>query len=371
MRTSDDERWMEIAIRLARQGEGFVEPNPMVGCVLVRHGECIGQGFHQKFGGPHAEIEAIRSVADPDQLREATAYVTLEPCCHHGKTPPCTEAIITSGVRRVVAAMKDPFPRVDGGGLARLAAAGIQVDVGVLEPEAEQLMAPYLKLIRTGCPWVIAKWAMTMDGRIATRTGSSQWITGEAARAEAHRLRRRVDAIAVGMGTVIADDPMLTARPAGERRAERIVYCRTRLPSLQSRLVQSAHEVPLTIVVGPSTSKDELQPLQASGVNVLKCESDEPTERISQSLHWLGRGVANDHRVTNVMVEGGAGLLASFVEAGAVDECHVSIGTKLFGGSTAPGPIAGRGIEAVRDSLTWRLVACDRFDDDVRLIYRK
>ncbi len=204
----------------------------MVGCVIVRDGTVVGQGYHRQFGGPHAEIEALNSLAAASDAKGATAYVTLEPCCHHGKTPPCSEALISAGLTHVVVAMADPFAKVDGGGLRQLRDAGIETTVGVLSEKAEFLNAPYLKKVLTGKPWVIAKWAMTMDGRIATVSGQSQWITGQASRAEVHRLRGRTDAIAVGMGTVEADDPMLTARPPGPRIATRIVFCRHRLPSI-------------------------------------------------------------------------------------------------------------------------------------------
>ena len=188
-----------------------MEPNPLVGCVIAHGARVLGEGWHERFGGPHAEVAAL-AAAGP-AARGATAYVTLEPCCHYGKTPPCSEALVAAGLARVVVAQADPFPQVAGGGLAQLRAAGIAVEVGLLEAAARQLNAPYLKLVTQGRPWVIAKWAMTLDGRIATQTGSSQWISNAASRAMVHRLRGRVDAILVGRGTAAADDPLLTARP--------------------------------------------------------------------------------------------------------------------------------------------------------------
>lgn len=363
---NDDQRWMAAALELAQLGEGFVEPNPMVGCVLVRDGVCVGKGYHQRFGGPHAEVEAIRSATNTESIRGATAYVTLEPCCHHGKTPPCADALIDAGIRRVVVATEDPFPRVAGGGLKKLRDQGIDVTVGMLEKQAKQLLAPYLKLTCTAQPWVIAKWAMTIDGRIATRTGSSQWITGDAARKEVHTLRGRVDAIAVGMGTVIADDPMLTARPAGPRTARRIVFTGQRLPCLGSKLITSANETPVLLVTGPSASQRDLDALRQAGAQILACDSDEPTERVTQTLSSLGQA-----QVTNMMLEGGGGLLGSFFDAGAIDECHVYLGAKAFGGSTATSPIGGQGIATVAEALALELASIDRFDDDVRLIYRR
>src|SRR5215210_4216404 len=220
-----DADYMTRALELAGRGRGWVEPNPLVGAVVVRDAAVVGEGWHEKFGQAHAEVNALRQAGE--LARGATLYVTLEPCCHFGKTPPCTEAVIGAGVRRVVSAMLDPFPQVAGQGASRLREAGIVVEVGVGDAAARQLNAPYLKRLRTGRPWVHAKWAMTLDGKIATRTGQSKWITGEAARARVHELRGRMDAIIVGKGTLLADDPLLTARPPGPRAATRVVLAGT------------------------------------------------------------------------------------------------------------------------------------------------
>src|SRR3954471_701174 len=219
----DPSHFMLRALDLARRGQGFVEPNPMVGCVIVQGEEVVGEGWHQQFGGPHAEVDALAAAGE--RARGATVYVTLEPCCHHGKTPPCCDAVVAASLSRIVVAMRDPFPQVAGGGLKRLAAAGIDVELGLNEAEAQALNAPYLKLLATSQPWVIAKWAMTLDGKIATRSGYSKWITGVAARQVGHQLRGRVDAIIVGRKTAQLDDPQLTARPEGgapQRLAVRI-----------------------------------------------------------------------------------------------------------------------------------------------------
>ena len=221
---TDDERFMARALEFAARGEGAVEPNPMVGCVMVQDGQIVGEGWHQEFGGPHAEMNALKQAGS--KTVGATAYVTLEPCCHQGKTPPCTKALIT-GIKRVVAAMEDPFPPVDGGGIEELEAAGIECESACSEDAARQLNAPYLKRITTGRPWVIAKWAQTLDGKIATPTGESQWISSETSRAVVQQFRGRVDAIVVGSGTARVDDPLLTARPANpadvKRMATRVV----------------------------------------------------------------------------------------------------------------------------------------------------
>ncbi|HBV64871.1 MAG TPA: bifunctional diaminohydroxyphosphoribosylaminopyrimidine deaminase/5-amino-6-(5-phosphoribosylamino)uracil reductase RibD [Rhodopirellula sp.] len=366
-----DQHFMGMAIHLAQKGLGAVEPNPMVGCVLVRDGQVIATGYHQKFGGPHAEVEALRSLESPAQASGVTAYVSLEPCCHHGKTPPCAQALVDAGVSRVVVAMADPFPKVAGGGLDLLRSAGIETTVGVMQEEAEMLNAPYLKLVRDGRPWVIAKWAMTMDGRIATASGQSQWITGDQARQEVHRLRARVDGIAVGMGTVVADDPMLTARLTNDpslssQPAGRFVFCRHRLPALESKLVRSASDIPVTLCVGPEVEHARLAQLEQAGVHVIALHSQESSEMVSEMLHRLGQ-----KQMTNLMLEGGAELLASFFSADQIDECHVYLGPKLFGGESAKGPIGGRGIEQIADALKFRLISLDAFGNDFRATYRR
>src|SRR5438876_5484673 len=228
---------MRRALELAARGRGAVEPNPLVGAVVLdAAGQLVGEGWHRKFGAAHAEVNAFAEAGD--QARGGTLVVTLEPCCHHGKTPPCTEAVLRAGIRRVVAAMPDPFPQVAGRGADLLRTAGVHVEFGVGKAEARRLNAPYLKLLATGRPYVHAKWAMTLDGKIATRSGNSKWISGEASRRRVHELRGRMDAIVVGIGTALADDPLLTARPPGPQTPLRVVLdSRGRTP-LTSKLAQ-------------------------------------------------------------------------------------------------------------------------------------
>ncbi len=365
---SIDEQFMRIACELARRGEGLAEPNPMVGCLIVRDGQVVGRGYHKQYGGPHAEVQALRSLESPSDAKGATAYVTLEPCCHHGKTPPCSNALAGAGLARIVVAIRDPFPRVDGGGIQQLRDASIDVTVGVLASEAEQICAPYLKRVRTGLPWVIAKWAMTIDGRIATATGQSQWITGESARANVHRLRSRVDAIAVGMGTVAADDPMLTARVDDQvsRVASRVVFCRHRVPDIDSKLVKSANETPLLLVAGPQIAADLLSPLQEFGAEIIEAATDDPIEMVRVGLAKMGA-----KQMTNVMLEGGGELIGSFFATDQIDECHVYIGAKVFGGQDALGPIGGAGISRISNAWTGRLCSLDQFDNDLLAVYRR
>ncbi len=344
-----DALFMGRALELAARGEGFVEPNPMVGCVIVRNGEVVGEGWHQRFGGSHAEVEALRIAGS--QARGATAYVTLEPCCHRGKTPPCTEALITAGIARVVSAQHDPFEKVNGRGLALLEAAGVQVDVGLMESEARRLNAPYLKLVTTGIPWIIAKWAMTLDGRIATRTGDSRWISSESSRAIVQKLRGRMDAIMVGRRTAEHDDPLLMARPPGPRVAARIVADSTASLASESQLVQTAKSAPVLIAVGPNAATESVARLKSLGCEVFTCgDADRsditPNVDIQTLLTELGR-----RRMTNVLVEGGGQLLGSFFDAGAIDEVHVFIAPKLIGGVGAALAIAGVGVKKIAAAL--------------------
>ena len=309
MQQHDLDLWhMRCALELAARGQGFVEPNPMVGCVIARGAEIIGEGFHRRFGGPHAEVEALQIAGD--RAAGATLYVTLEPCCHHGKTPPCVEAVLAAGVRRVIVAMRDPFPQVQGGGIADLRAAGVDVEVGLLEAEARRLNAPYLKLVETGRPWIIAKWAMTLDGKIATYTGESRWISNPQSREVVHKLRGRVDAVAVGRGTAARDDPLLTARPPGPRTAVRVVLDTHASLGSDSQLVRTASEAPVLVAVGAESSPADRLRLARAGCEVFVCEGETPAARWDALLAELGR-----RRMTNVLVEGGGRLLGSLLDA--------------------------------------------------------
>jgi diaminohydroxyphosphoribosylaminopyrimidine deaminase/5-amino-6-(5-phosphoribosylamino)uracil reductase len=268
--------------------------------------------------------------------------VTLEPCCHQGKTPACTEALIRAGVSRVVAAMRDPFPQVDGGGIRRLTEAGVAVEVGCLEAEARRLNAPYLKLLGKNRPWVIAKWAMSLDGKLAARSGHSRWISGEASRAIVHQLRGRVDAILVGSRTAEADDPLLTARPAGPRVAARIVVDSKAQLSWRSQLVRTAVEVPVIVATGPEADQRNALRLRQLGCEILPLRAATQYERMLQLLDELGR-----RRMTNLLVEGGGRVLGGLFDAGQIDEVHVFISPKLIGGDRAPSPFGGAGLDRV------------------------
>jgi diaminohydroxyphosphoribosylaminopyrimidine deaminase/5-amino-6-(5-phosphoribosylamino)uracil reductase len=344
---------MRKALVLAERGRGFVEPNPMVGAVVLdAAGDVVGEGWHERFGGPHAEVSALAAAGE--RARGGTLVVTLEPCCHHGKTPPCTDAVLKSGVKRVVAAMADPFAQVAGGGIARLRDAGLEVLVGVREREAKRLNAPYLKLIRTGRPWVHAKWAMTLDGKLATRTGDSKWISGEESRRRVHALRGRMDAILVGRGTVAADDPLLTARPPGPRTPARIVVTSSGNLPERCRLRETAREAPVIVYTSPA-SEAKLAGWLSAGAEVVAAAGVEAV------LDDLGR-----RRFTNVLVEGGAGLLGSIIGIGAVDEFHVFVAPKLAGGG-GPSPVAGGGIERMADAMRLVELGVEPSGEDVYL----
>jgi len=336
----NDAAWMRRALELGRLGEGHVEPNPMVGCVIVADGRRIAEGFHTRFGAPHAEAEAL-SVAG-SSAAGATLFVTLEPCCHHGKTPPCTDAIINAGISRVVIGRPDPFHSVDGQGIAQLRHAGIEVQVGCLTDQATQLIAPFQMLWANRRPWVIGKWAMSLDGKMSSRTGHSRWISGTESRRVVHQIRRRVDAILVGRATAVIDDPRLTARPPGPRQALRVVADSKARIDLASRLVRSAGEFPLMIAVGPDASEDRCRRLVEAGCDLLRCSATNSTDRLSQLLAELGR-----RHVTNVLCEGGGHLLASLFDARLLDEVHVFIAPTLVGGADASVPLAGYGLPTV------------------------
>jgi diaminohydroxyphosphoribosylaminopyrimidine deaminase/5-amino-6-(5-phosphoribosylamino)uracil reductase len=355
---------MSLALNLARRGQGLVEPNPMVGCVIVKNGRIVGQGYHKKYGGPHAEVYALRA-AGP-LAKGATAYVTLEPCNHTGKTPPCTEALIRAKVGRVVAAMKDPNPVVAGKGFRRLRNAGIRVDVGLLSDEAMTLNAPFIKYHRDHRPYVILKWAQSIDGKIATRTGDSKWITSLESRTQAHALRARVDAVIVGVNTVLTDNPELTTRLVHPRRTPaRIVLDPGLRTPLNAKLVRTARDIPTIIVtcpvadrrtdtsarvtVRPTTRQsrralnNKLLRLTSAGCQILeiaRATSGIDLRCLLEKLHARG--------MTNVLVEGGGTTLGAFLEHGLADEARIFVAPRLIGGESAPGPLRQLGPASMR-----------------------
>lgn len=363
MITNHDQHWMKQAIELAQKGEGHVEPNPMVGCVIATESQLISSGYHQAFGDNHAEINAIANAGTiPDG---ASLYVTLEPCCHAGKTPPCTQAVIESGIKRVVIGSTDPNPTVNGNGIKALEATGISVAAGCLEDLCNQLIAPFTTTIDCQRPWIIAKWAMTLDGKIATHTGSSQWISNPLSREMVHQLRGRVDAILVGSGTATTDDPLLTARPTGPRNAMRVVVSSHADLPLESQLVATAGEIPVMVTAGDSTDPGRIDALQQKGVEVLSCPTNSPTDILSRLMTELG-----NRGCTNVLVEGGAKLLGSLFDAELVDEVMIFVAPKTVGGESAPSPVTGQGIQWMNEAHEWD-TASETIGNDVLIKGRR
>ena len=334
-----DPTHMKLALRLAARGAGWVSPNPMVGAVVVKEGRVVGRGYHRRAGAPHAEVEALRSAGEA--ARGADLYVTLEPCNHQGKTPPCTQAILAAGVRRVIIAARDPNPQVTGGGAEFLASQGVDITMGVLETEARRLNEAWLHYINTGRPWVMAKAACSLDGKIATVGGESQWLTGEAARAVGHRLRHRVDAIVVGVGTVLADDPQLTTRrPRGPGKDPiRVVLdSRLRLP-LTSRLLHLDSAAPTWVATTSQAPPETIRSLEAKGAQVLVLPAEAGRVSLSALLKELGT-----RQVQSLLVEGGAETLGTFFDQRLVNQFYFFYAPKILGGQQAPGMVGGQGI---------------------------
>jgi diaminohydroxyphosphoribosylaminopyrimidine deaminase/5-amino-6-(5-phosphoribosylamino)uracil reductase len=336
---------MELALNLARRGVELVSPNPMVGAVLVRKGRVIGQGWHRRFGGPHAEVEALRSARDP---RGADLYVTLEPCGHHGKTPPCSEAILKAGIRRVLYAVRDTNPLTRGKGLRFLRSHGVLVSEGLLREEALELNRPFFHWVKSRTPWVLLKWAMTLDGKSATAVGESKWITGEEARAYAHRLRRRVDGILVGAGTALRDDPLLTPRPARGRRPLRIVLDGRGALPLELRLLSrndSSTAGQRVYVTSARCPRDRRRVLEERGIEVLVVPATRDGLDLRVLLKELGaRGISQ------LLVEGGPRLLGSFLSEGLAHEVAAFVAPRVLGSASARSALEGPGAVPLRET---------------------
>jgi len=394
---------MELALRLAAKGAGWVSPNPMVGAVVVREGEIVGRGYHRAAGLPHAEVEALNRAGAA--ARGADLYVTLEPCNHQGRTPPCTAAVMQAGIRRLVIATRDPNPRVNGGGAEFLQSQGLQVETGLLADQARRLNEAWFKWVETGLPFVIAKAACSLDGKIATATGESQWLTGEKARAYGHQLRHQVDAILVGVGTVLADDPQLTVRLGGEKGQRRggstamvaqafqpapgpanrkteeqrpktkdrfkdpvriVLDSRLRLP-VSARLLHQDSAAPTWIACTDAAPQEKIKALQDLGAEVLvmpfMVRETHPTEEIPASVTSESRGLValqpllqelGRRQVQSLLVEGGGETLGSFFDQRLVDKFYFFYAPKILGGKTAPGMLAGAGVQRLGEALPAR-----------------
>jgi diaminohydroxyphosphoribosylaminopyrimidine deaminase/5-amino-6-(5-phosphoribosylamino)uracil reductase len=374
----DDLVFVQLAIQLAAQGKGLVSPNPLVGSVVVKDGEIAGRGYHRYDDLKHAEVWALEEAGE--RARGATVYVNLEPCSHQGtgkRTPPCVKALIDAGVKRVVASMVDPNPQVNGRGFDQLRAAGIEVDVGVMEREARRLNEKFVKFVTTGLPFVHLKTACSLDGRIATRAGDSKWITGQEARAASQRLRHEYDAILVGIGTVLTDDPLLTDRTQLPRRrplARIVLDSSLRIP-LESQLVRTARDWPVIVFTAkreearagafPTLAqsfvpwKTKLEALREFGVEVIRLEPDRGRLDLKTILSTL-----SGRNLSSVIVEGGAEAAGSFIAERLIDKATFFLAPKIIGGRDAVPAIGGEGIERLSGAIALGEVEVVRRGDD-------
>lgn len=354
-----DKQYMRRAMELAENGRGFVNPNPLVGAVIVKEGRVIGEGWHTCYGSWHAEREALRHAVAP--VEGATLYVTLEPCCHHGKTPPCTDAIIEHKIGRVVVGLTDPNPKVAGKGIALLRAAGIEVITGVEEEALKIQNRVFLKYITSGMPWITLKTAMTLDGKIATCTGDSKWVSGEESRALVQQMRGEYMGIMVGAHTVRLDDPMLNCRLPGEvRQPVRIVVDSRAGIALDSQLVRTARKQALVVAHTDAADMQKLELLREAGVTTLPCETLDGHVNVTDMARKLG-----ERGIDSILLEGGGELNYSFIRAGLVDEAFAFIATKYVGGKEARTPVEGAGIERMEDAVVLRDVEVQLVGEDV------
>lgn len=362
--------YMKRAMELAVKGRGYTNPNPVVGAVIVKDGRIIGEGYHEKYGELHAERNAL--AACTEDPAGADLYVTLEPCCHYGKTPPCTEAIIGAKIARVYVGSSDPNPLVAGKGVAQLREAGIEVTEGFMKDECDALNKVFFHFITTGKPYVTLKYAMTADGKIATTTGQSQWITGESARRDAHRLRHENAVIMVGIGTVLTDDPMLNCRIHGGVDPVRVI-CDTSLKiPRESKIVKTAKEVPTIIATCTgydenalsAGKKDKLKELEEAGCRIMSVPMKDGTTDLYEVIKRLG-----DEKLDSVLVEGGAGLAYSAMSEGLVNRVVTYIAPKIFGGSAAKTPVGGHGVESPSQAFNMKLTGIRDVAGDIRMEY--
>ena len=371
-----EEKYMRRAIKLAKKGSGHVNPNPLVGAVIVRDGEIIGEGYHECYGQLHAERNAIANAKKRgNSLEGSTIYVTLEPCCHYGKTPPCTEAIIEEKIARVVVGSDDPNPLVSGKGFQMLREKGIEVIPHFLKEECDAMNHVFFHYIRTGTPYVAMKYAMTMDGKIACYTGDSKWVTGEESRAHVQTLRNHYKGIMAGIGTVLADDPMLNCRIEGGRDPIRIIAdSHLRIP-MDSQLVRTAGQQPLIVACLSDADEEKAAQLQEKGVEVLRIPgvttadiTEEQKEVISLPVLMKELGA---RKIDGILLEGGGQLNESALQAGIVDRIYCYIAPKIFGGAQAKTPVEGQGLTRAADAWQFNRIGMQEFGQDILLEYEK
>ncbi len=353
---------MQMALELAGKGIGWTSPNPMVGAVVVNDGQVVGRGYHQRVGGPHAEVNAIEDAGE--RARGATIYVTLEPCNHVGRTPPCTQKIIDAGIRRVVVAMEDPNPGVKGGGNQYLQDRGIQVTTGIAEREARTLNEGFVTWVTTGSPFVILKCAATLDGRIATRSGDSRWVTGPASRRFVHQIRHSVDGIMVGVETVKMDDPSLTTRLDGQAGSDptRIILDTHLSMPLTAKLLHQPSAAPTWIICGPQSDAQRQKALERIGARVITAPLKDGRIDLSLLIGQLG-----SMEITSLLIEGGGNVIGAALRAGVVDKICFFYAPKLLGGDDGIPISRGAGVARMQDSLMVHDMTVFRYDEDVML----
>jgi len=355
----DDERWIKRALRLAEKGRGRTSPNPMVGAVLVKDGKVVGEGFHAKAGEAHAEIVALQQAGEG--ARGATLYLNLEPCTHHGKTPPCAPQVVETGVKRVVIGMEDPNPLVKGKGIEMLRRAGLDVEVGILEKECRRLNEAFCKYILKKEPFVILKVAATLDGKMATRNGDSKWISGKASRRFVHKLRDQVDGVLVGIGTVLKDDPMLTARIRGGRDPYRIILD-SQLKIPEEAKVIGTHPTKAIIASTELAPKDKIEKLEKRGVKILIFDSKRGKVNLRACLSKLG-----EIGMMNLLVEGGSQVNGSFLDEGLIDKLLLFLSPRLMGDHQAPGIFGGEGVSNLQEAIVLKEIKTKRVGEDILL----
>lgn len=364
-----DQQLLARAIELGRNGIGNVSPNPQVGAVVARDGEILGEGWHERYGGQHAEVAAITDCGGVD-LAGATLYVSLEPCCHHGRQPPCTDAITSAGIGRVVVASDDPTEKASGRGLGILRDEGVEVELasGEMATKARLENQAFRKHARTGKPWVLLKAAMSIDGKVATREGDSQWISDASSRELVHAWRAEVDAVAVGIGTAIADDPQLTVRtPGADKQPRRIVFdSEARLP-LGSQLVSEAPQLQLIVVVTRAAPRSAVEALASAGAEVVVASGENEPLRISDALIQLGK---LDPPITAMLLEGGPHLAGAFFDAGEIDEIRLFVAPLVLGGASARDPVEGMGVTLIADATRALSLTAQPVADDILLTAR-
>ncbi len=350
---------MRRAIELAKKGGGYVHPNPLVGCVVVKDGQIIAEGYHEKYGEFHAERNAL--LRCQSETKGASLYVTLEPCCHYGKTPPCTEIIIEKGIKKVFVGILDPNPLVAGKGVKILQDAGIEVEVGLCENEIRELNKVFLKYITTKRPYVIMKTAMTLDGKIAAFTGDSRWVTNEESRKLVHELRSEMAAVIVGIGTVLADNPMLNVRLEGNphQPIRIVVDSNLRIP-VDSQLVKTAKEYRTIVATTVSDNCRDARPCVSTGIELIQCKSNNGHVDINDLMTKLG-----SMGIDSILLGGGATLNAAFLEAGCVDEVWAFIAPKIIGGESAKTPVSGKGIEKMNDAILLQNIDIQNINGDI------